>query len=43
MAFVFIKPEVKTNDATEISTATNEAWIRSLNENFYFIGKERHF
>ena len=43
MTCVFIKPEVKTNNATEITTATNEAWIGSLHKNFYLIGNEWHF
>ena len=43
MTCMYIKPEVKKNDTTEITTATNEPCIGWLDENCYLMRKELHF
>ena len=43
MTRVYIKPEVKKNDTTAMTTATNEACIGWLDENSYLMGKEWHW
>ena len=40
---MYIKPEVKTNDTTAMTTATNEACIGWLDESCYLMGNEWHF
>ena len=38
MACEYIKPEVKSNDTTVMTSATNEAWIGWWDENCYLMG-----
>ena len=40
MEYVYMKHEVKKTGTTAMTTATNEACIRSLDENCYLLGKE---
>ena len=40
---MYIKPEVKTNDTTAMTAATNEDYLGWLHENYYLMGKEWHF
>ena len=40
---MYIKPEVKANATTAMTTATNEAFIGWLDENCYLMVKEWQF
>ena len=43
MTGVYIKAEVLKNNTTTVTTATNEACIGWLDQNYYQMGKEWHF